>query len=209
MASKSSNSISNQSSLMRTLSISTVALVVLLGIGAFVVSFTALQSLASDNGFDRNSFILPLLLDGGIIVFSLSALRFELSGVDSRYPMGLVIVTTVASICFNVIHADPSLIARSLSAMPPLLLFLSFELLMKQVRLEAGMASPRTSRSNQIQADPKAPSPARRPSRVVERRKRVANLREKSLNPRQISQNLGVSLQTVYRDLGQLKKEVA
>ncbi|MFT5468636.1 MAG: hypothetical protein ACI8UO_003747 [Verrucomicrobiales bacterium] len=192
-----------ESRLIRTLSISTVSLVLLLGAGAFAVSFHALQGLAADNGFDGNSFILPLILDGGIIVFSLSALRFELSGVSSRYPMSLVIVTTVASILFNVVHAEPTMIARGLSAMPPLILFLSFELLMKQVRLEAGMVVAPKSQTKRVKVShPATP-------RVDERRQRVENLRSQDLGPRQIAQRLGVSVQTVYRDLGQLRKAEA
>ncbi|MFT5405680.1 MAG: hypothetical protein ACI9DF_004535 [Verrucomicrobiales bacterium] len=203
MAARPSHS---QSLLIRTLSISTVALVILLGAGAFAVSFHALQSLAQTNGFDGNSFILPLILDGGIIVFSLSALRFELSGVSSRYPMSLVIVTTVASILFNIVHAESTLIARSLSAMPPLILFLSFELLMKQVRLEAGMIVAPKSTTKQRPENSKSVPTA---PRVDERRQRVENLRSQNLGPRQIAQRLGVSVQTVYRDLGQLKKAEA
>jgi hypothetical protein len=74
--------------------------------------------------------------------FSLSVLRANLARERTMYPWVLVSVFTLLSVVLNIIHAQQELLAQFLAAIPPVALFLSFELLLAQlketaVRLEA------------------------------------------------------------------------
>ncbi len=125
------------SSTVRTLSAVTGALVALLAAGAFALSFDALNHLAQENGVTAGlTWVWPLVLDGAIVVFSLSALRASLHRESISYPMVLVVIATVASVLFNVAHAPSGMLAHAMATVPPVFLFLSFELLMRQLRSE-------------------------------------------------------------------------
>ena len=122
---------------VRFLSVSTGLLVALLAAGAFALSFDALNHLAEENGVTAGlTWVWPLVLDGAIVVFSLSALRASLHREPIGYPMALVVIATGASVVFNVAHAPSGLLAHTMAAVPPIFLFLSFELLMRQLRAE-------------------------------------------------------------------------
>jgi hypothetical protein len=88
------------------------------------------------------AWLYPAIIDGAIVIFSLSVLRANLNGERTVYPWALVTVFTILSILLNIIHAEKLLLAQFLAAIPPVALFLSFELLLAQlketaVRLEA------------------------------------------------------------------------
>jgi hypothetical protein len=118
----------------RALSILTGVLVAILACGAFALSFDSLNKLAVENGVTVGlTWVWPLVLDGSIVVFSLSALRSRLYGESITYAMTLVVLTTLASVLFNVAHAPSGPLAHTMAAVPPIALFLSFELLMRQV----------------------------------------------------------------------------
>lgn len=122
---------------IRALSVSTGLLVALLAAGAFALSFDALNHLAQENGVTPGlAWVWPLVLDGAIVVFSLSALRASLHRESIGYPMALVVIATVASVIFNVAHAPDGILPHTMAAVPPVFLFLSFELLMRQLRSE-------------------------------------------------------------------------
>ncbi|MCG8599438.1 MAG: DUF2637 domain-containing protein [Verrucomicrobiales bacterium] len=127
---------------LKLLSVTTGILVALLATGAFALSFDALNHLAKENGVAAGlTWVWPLVLDGAIVVFSLSALRASLHRESIRYPMTLVVIATATSVIFNVAHAPEGLLAHAMAAMPPLFLFLAFELLMRQLRSEATRSS--------------------------------------------------------------------
>ncbi|MAT42824.1 MAG: hypothetical protein CL609_10810 [Anaerolineaceae bacterium] len=88
------------------------------------------------------AWLYPAIIDGAIIVFSLSVLRANLTRERTVYPWVLVSVFTLLSVVLNIIHAQQELLAQFLAAIPPVALFLSFELLLAHlketaVRLEA------------------------------------------------------------------------
>lgn len=122
---------------VRFLSASTGVLVALLAAGAFALSFDALKQLADENGVSSGlTWVWPLVLDGAIVAFSLSALRASIHCERVAYPMALVVIATSTSVVFNVAHAPSGLLAHTMAAVPPVFLFLSFELLMRQLRGE-------------------------------------------------------------------------
>lgn len=113
----------------------TGVLVFLLAAAAFLLSFDALKHLAATNGIPTGkSWIYPAIVDGAIIVFSLSVLQASLNRQHTLYPWILVGAFTVLSVILNIVHAPASFLSRVLAAIPPLALFLSFELLMGQIK---------------------------------------------------------------------------
>jgi FtsZ-binding cell division protein ZapB len=127
----------NSRTSVRFLSASTGVLVALLAAGAFALSFDALKQLADENGVSPGlTWVWPLVLDGAIVAFSLSALRASLHCESASYPMALVVIATLTSVVFNVAHAPAGVLAHTMAAVPPVFLFLSFELLMRQLRGE-------------------------------------------------------------------------
>jgi hypothetical protein len=117
------------------ISLITAVLVLFLAGAAFWLSFDALRHLAIDNGIALAlAWLYPAIVDGAIIVFSLSVLRANLNKERAWYPWLLVGLFTVLSVVLNIFHARETVMARVLAAVPPLALFLSFELLMGQVK---------------------------------------------------------------------------
>jgi hypothetical protein len=113
----------------------TGVLVFLLAAAAFLLSFDALKHLAATNGIPTGkSWIYPAIVDGAIIVFSLSVLQASLNRQRTTYPWALVAVFTAMSVILNIVHAPNSFLSRVLAAIPPVALFLSFELLMGQIK---------------------------------------------------------------------------
>lgn len=116
-------------------SICTGTLVAFLALAAFVLSFDALRSLAAASGVDGSmAWLYPAIIDGAIIIFSLSVLQASLNREHTRYPWALVGLFTILSISLNILHAPTFPLPRLLAAIPPIALFLSFELLMNQVK---------------------------------------------------------------------------
>jgi hypothetical protein len=114
------------------------ALVALLALGAFILSYSALYETAREYGvFPPNlRWIWPLLIDFALVVFSLAVLRANLLSERAAWPWVLVGLCTVATVAFNLIHAPANLIARLVAVVAPAALFLSFETLMSMLKSE-------------------------------------------------------------------------
>ena len=122
------------------LSIISGGLVFILFALAMAISYDAMRSLAAANGYAGwRSYIMPLIIDLGITVFSVSVLRSELLN-ERRSTWGgwaLVIVYTAVSVVFNVGHVAEHIWTgwRFVFAVAvPLTLFFSFERLMAQFK---------------------------------------------------------------------------
>ena len=117
------------------ISIISAALVVFLGVSAFVLSFDALKHMAVDVGIDpARAWLYPAIIDGAVIAFSLSVLRANLNQERTYYPWALVGAFTLISVILNILHAPKNLLAQFLGSIPPIALFLSFELFMSQIQ---------------------------------------------------------------------------
>jgi hypothetical protein len=117
------------------LSILTGVLVTFLAASAFILSYDALRSLSESNGFSGwRSYLWPLTLDAVMIVSVLSVIRANVVRDRSWLPWVMVGGFTVASITYNIIHAQPNLLAQSIASLPPLVVFLSLEMLSGQLR---------------------------------------------------------------------------
>ena len=134
----------------RTLVRIAAALVGLIATGAFVISYSALYSLAlAANIVHPLAIIYPFLVDGFIVVASLAA--FAVRGQPWKttwYPWALLVVFFAFSVIGNAIHASarhglPTLspiAAAVVSAIPPIALGLAFHLLL---RIDTGGEAPR------------------------------------------------------------------
>lgn len=108
-----------------------VAGTVVIALGAFWLSFTALADLARRSGVDGSqAWAWPLIVDGIIVVATISVVALHEHGrAATRYPWMLLIAGAAVSVAANavdaVVSADavvPPVLAASVSAVPPLVL---------------------------------------------------------------------------------------
>lgn len=160
------------------LSRATTCGVVGLALGGFAMSYDALHSLAAAQGVPPTlAWLWPLVVDGFIVVASLSVVRAVGEGRSARYPWLLVLVFSGISIAFNVVHATPTPVARLVAAVPPTALVLSFELLMRQLRMsvrvtavrKVSLDQPAVSQEHAISPAAAHNSPLRSPTRAKPR----------------------------------------
>ncbi|WP_114906703.1 DUF2637 domain-containing protein [Ornithinimicrobium murale] len=109
--------------------ITAVAGTVLIALGAFWLSFTALADLARRSGLDEGqAWAWPLIVDGIIVVATVSVVA--LAGQRSAwYPWALLAAGAIVSVTANALHAVvaadadvPGVLAASVAAVPPLVL---------------------------------------------------------------------------------------
>lgn len=180
----------------------TAALVTFLAVAAFGLSFEALRDLAIAAGGMKPqvAWLFPLIVDGGIIVFSLGALRAGVTGGrDQRWFLGLVVVVTLFSVSLNVAHAQEGFVSALVASVPPVLLFLAFESLMRQIH--DSVAAPVKGRK----------LPARRISEPMgnlppvvsspDRKKQVIELAGRGVSRGEIARTLRMSPATIRRYL--------
>lgn len=109
-------------------------LLLLIALFGFISSYLALANLATAHKFTLPA-VFPLILEGGMIVFSLAALRASLHAERAAWAWVLVVGSSVLALVFNVIHAHPhGQLAMVMAAMPSLFLLLSFETFMSQIK---------------------------------------------------------------------------
>ena len=104
-----------------------------LAIAAFTLSFNSLTELANQQGLSV-PVLFPLILEGGLIVFSLTALTRTLDGEQAKVQWGLVIASSLAAMTFNILHApNQTALSRVMWAIPSIMLLLSFESVLGQI----------------------------------------------------------------------------
>ena len=120
------------------INILTGIIVFFLAVSAFVLSYDALYRLALANGITPAlAWLWPLCLDAFMVSASLAVLRNSLVSERTWYQWVLVGAFTILSVSFNAIHAPDTWLARSVFALPPLVVFLAFELLVSQIKSAA------------------------------------------------------------------------
>lgn len=180
----------------------TAALVAFLAVAAFGLSFEALRDLAIVAGGMKPAvaWLFPLIVDGGIIVFSLAALRASITGADRRWFMWLVVIVTVISVGLNIAHAGRGLVPAVIGAMPPILLFLAFESLMRQVHDTVTPAAPKKL----VAGKSKKPVPLLRvevEASNQDRVEKVLAMFQQGASRNQIARELSIAPSTVRRCL--------
>lgn len=104
-----------------------------LALFSFVLSFNALTDLAAKHGVSI-PWLFPFLVEFGVVIFSLNALYRSLNGERAAWQWLLIIGSSLIAGTFNVLHADPDPVSKSMAAMPSLFLLLSFETFLGQVK---------------------------------------------------------------------------
>ncbi|MEJ1091260.1 MULTISPECIES: DUF2637 domain-containing protein [Microbacterium] len=104
---------------------------VLLGVGAFWLSFTALADLASRAGTAVGlAWVWPLIVDGVIVIATMSVVALSPYGrAATRYPWLLLAGAALVSITANITHAlvaaddtVPGIVAALVASVPPIVL---------------------------------------------------------------------------------------
>lgn len=111
----------------------TGSLTLLLALFSFVLSFNALADLAAKHNVSIPP-LFPLMVEAGVVIFSLNALYRSLHGENAKWQWGLIIGSSLLAGFFNVLHAETDLVSRAIAAMPSLFLLLSFETFLGQVK---------------------------------------------------------------------------
>lgn len=107
---------------------------------SFILSYHALQGVASANGLAGwLSFVWPLLVDFSLVVFSLCVVSAHLYSESTWKQWVLVSISTALTVFYNALYAYPEMLlplAQKLLVigLPPIMLFFSFELLMSQLK---------------------------------------------------------------------------
>ena len=118
----------------RIIAWATGGLTLLQALFSFTLSFNALTDLAAEHGVSI-PMLFPLVIEAGVIIFSLNALYRSLEGESTRFQWTLVIGSSLVASGFNIVHAPPTLVSRIIAAVPSIVLLLSFETLVNQIRL--------------------------------------------------------------------------
>lgn len=116
---------------------------VLIGLGAFWLSFTSLADLAARAGLPaQQAWVWPLIVDGLIVVASVSVMALSADGWRATwFPWLLLIAGAVVSVLGNGVHAallgDPTMpvtVRVAIAAVPPLVLLASTHLTVQLIR---------------------------------------------------------------------------
>ncbi|AEL17865.1 excisionase [Mycobacterium phage Trixie] len=84
---------------------------------AFALSFNSLSELSAANGVGQ-AWMVPLVVDGGIIVATMATVALSRHG---WYAWTLLLLSSLVSVAGNVAHAQPhGIIAMVIAAIPPL-----------------------------------------------------------------------------------------
>ncbi len=189
---------------------------VLIGIGAFWLSFMALADLAARSGIaSGQAWIWPLLVDGLIVVSTIAVVALD-GRRGAWYPWALLICGALVSVAANALHAIvaadasvPGVLAATVAAVPPLVLLASTHLTVVLTRSTTTPPSttgkspvlPAVTESEPEPAIGSEQDPAAEPEAetVLGRRDRAVRLREAGWSNKAIADELSVHPSTVGR----------
>ena len=175
---------------------------VLIGVGAFWLSFMALADLAARSGIaPGQAWIWPLLVDGLIVVSTIAVVALD-GRHGAWYPWALLICGALVSVAANALHAIvaadasvPGVLAATVAAVPPLVLLASTHLTVVLTR-----STTRTSNAAQVPDEPPGlTEPEPDAEAVPGRRERAVRLREAGWSNKAIAEELAVHPSTVGR----------
>lgn len=116
--------------IVNALTASVALMVLLIGAGAFILSYDALYATGAVHGIPTGkAWIWPLLIDGPLVVFTLALLAAQLTRQGIKLWAGLVITYTLATVGFNLSHAQPSPLGWTVAIVAPVGLLLTTEAL--------------------------------------------------------------------------------
>lgn len=104
-----------------------------LAVFSFILSFNALTDLAAQHGVSIPP-LFPFLVEFAVVIFSLNALYRSLNNENAHWQWALIIGSSLLAGTFNILHAAPDFVSRTIAAMPSLFLLLSFETFLGQLK---------------------------------------------------------------------------
>lgn len=117
------------------ISVISAILVLLIAIFAFILSFDAIRNLAIEHHIPpKIAFMAPFIIDGLMVVLSVSVLRSALLGESTKLNWLFIFVFTGVSIAFNIEHSDKTIPGMGFSILYPVSLLIAFESFMHQIR---------------------------------------------------------------------------
>ena len=188
-----------------------VAGTVFIALGAFWLSFTSLSALARSCGIPADrAWMWPLIVDGVIVVATVSVVAISGSGQDPRsvrYPWLLLSAGAAVSVLANASHAIvtadakvPSVLAALVAAVPPVVLVAITHLTVELTRRPPRRPSAAAGASGRAAERPARPTKATSPADDNRRVGEALRLRaDTSLSNREIAARLGVHPSTVGR----------
>lgn len=113
----------------------TIVLLVV-GVSSAILSYAGLRHLAIMAGIaDSLSFLFPIVVDGMILLGSLSVLRAALARMSTWFGWMLTILGTVTSIAGNILSVENAdLVSQVIHSVPPVFLCLSLETFIQLLR---------------------------------------------------------------------------
>lgn len=181
---------------------------VLIGIGAFWLSFMALADLAARSGITSgHAWVWPLMVDGLIVVSTIAVVALD-GRSGAWYPWTLLICGALVSVAANALHAIvaadasvPGVLAATVAAVPPLVLLASTHLTVVLTRSTAPPDVPESEANPETEPGPEPQSVDGDTAEGVPpgRRERAAQLREAGWSNKAIADELQVHPSTVGR----------
>jgi hypothetical protein len=116
--------------LVTWLTLTVAALTAAIALGAFTLSYDALYAIGLAYGVKASiAWLWPLLIDLPLIVFTLAMLTAQLTRQSVKLWAGLVMLYTLATIAFNIAHAQQTALGWLVAIVAPVGLLLSTEAL--------------------------------------------------------------------------------
>lgn len=116
----------------------TIGLIVIC-IAAFTLSYSSLAAMGEAHGLPIYlAYLWPLCLDMFMIIGCLTVIRFSFLKEKTIYPWSVVLLTTAASIAFNVasVWHTHNPLTMAMYVVPPLTVFIALELLIMLIKIE-------------------------------------------------------------------------
>lgn len=185
---------------------------VLIGVGAFWLSFMSLADLAARSGIaPEQAWIWPLLVDGLIVVSTIAVVALD-GRAGAWYPWALLMGGALMSVTANALHAVvaadanvPAVLAAAVAAVPPLVLLASTHLTVVLTRsTQPRNPAPAADADDADELpDPAveqdAITPVEQLAHEIGRREQAERLRAAQWTNKAIARELGVHPSTVGR----------
>lgn len=118
--------------------------VLTLAVSAAILSFSGLQKLAIDAGFDPSiAWLFPVIVDGMVLTGSLGVIAAGLVGLKTWYEWMLTILGVGISVAGNIASAPQNLTAQLVHAIAPVTFALSIEGMLRIYRASAAAQAQR------------------------------------------------------------------
>lgn len=112
------------------------AVVGLVALCSFALSFNNIENVAAENGYDDLAFMVPFIIDGALIAFAVVSLNLATNFNKENKVIKLLIGLFVfVSVIFNYLDAQNNIVGIGLAIVIPFALFFAFETIIYQIKI--------------------------------------------------------------------------